>query len=442
MRRSASARLADAVSETGVVDALSHEGAGIIHAGKTAFVPGALPGETVRFRRRRRHRQYDEAQLEEVLQPSPERVAPRCQHFDICGGCALQHLSGEAQLRLKQEQLRDNLQRLGRVEPETWLPPIPGPAFGYRRRARLGAKYVERKERVVVGFRERGSGLIAAIERCEVLSPPVDGLISPLCALIGQLTIRSAVPQIEVAVGDEVVALVVRVLQAPSAQDLERLQAFQTQHRIQLYLQSGGADTIKPLTPDPRTLSYQLPDAGVELQFLPTDFIQVNAAVNRSLVSAAVALLQPRSDSRVLDLYCGLGNFSLALARLGAHVVGVEGDAALVARARANALHNQLGNTEFHSADLSADVSHTAWAKQSYSHVLIDPPRVGAREILPVIARLAPERVLYVSCHPATLGRDVGILAHEHGYRLLAAGVVDMFAHTAHVESIALLAAC
>ncbi|HWW21285.1 MAG TPA: 23S rRNA (uracil(1939)-C(5))-methyltransferase, partial [Steroidobacteraceae bacterium] len=217
MRRSASAKLAQALSETGVVEALSHEGAGIIHAGKAAFVPGALPGETVRFRRRRRHRQYDEAQLEEVLSPSSERVTARCQHFDVCGGCALQHLSAEAQLRLKQDQLRDALQRLGGVEPERWLPPIPGPAFGYRRRARLGSRYVDRKERVVVGFRERSSSLIAAIERCEVLSPPVDALIAPLCALIGQLSIRRAVPQIEVAVGDDAVALVLRVLQSPSA---------------------------------------------------------------------------------------------------------------------------------------------------------------------------------------------------------------------------------
>jgi 23S rRNA (uracil1939-C5)-methyltransferase len=224
-------------------------------------------------------------------------------------------------------------------------------------------------------------------------------------------------------------------------QDLARLEAFQTQHRLHLHLQPGGVDTIKPLSPDSPPLSYRLPDAGVELQFLPTDFIQVNAAVNRALVSAAVHLLQPGSDSRVLDLYCGLGNFSLALARVAAHVVGVEGDVSLVARARANARRNQLANTEFHSADLSADVSHASWLTQSYSHVLIDPPRVGAREVLPVVARLAPVRLLYVSCHPATLGRDVGILVHEYGYRLLAAGVVDMFAHTAHVESIALLAA-
>jgi 23S rRNA (uracil1939-C5)-methyltransferase len=440
MRRSAAAKRADAVSETATVDALSHAGAGIVHAGKTAFIPGALPGETVRFRRRRFHRHYDEAQLEAVLTASPDRVTPRCQHFDLCGGCALQHLSADAQLRLKQEQLRDNLQRLGRVEPQRWLAPIRGPAFGYRRRARLGVRYVDRKERVVVGFRERNSSLIAAIERCEVLSPPVDALISPLCAMIGELSIRRALPQIEVAVGDHAVALILRVLELPRAEDQVRLQAFQAQHGVQLYLQPGGVDTIHPLTPDAPSLTYGLPDAAVELQFRPTDFIQVNAAVNRALVSTAVQLLQVSSASRVLDLYCGLGNFSLALARHAAHVVGVEGEASLVERARDNARRNQIANVEFHSADLSADLTHAPWLKTPYSHVLIDPPRVGAREIMPVVARLAPAQLLYVSCHPATLARDLGMLVHEHGYTLQAAGVVDMFAHTAHVESIALLA--
>jgi 23S rRNA (uracil1939-C5)-methyltransferase len=440
MRRSAAARRAEAASETAKVDALSHEGAGVIHAGKTAFVAGALPGETVRFRRRRFHRHYDEAQLEEVLTASPDRVTPRCQHFDRCGGCALQHLSGEAQLRLKQDQLRDDLLRLGRVEPQRWLTPIAGPAFGYRRRARLGARYVDRKERVVVGFRERSSSLIAAIERCEVLSPPVDGLIAPLYTMIGELSIRRALPQIEVAVADNAVALVLRVLEVPSAQDRARLQVFQSQHGVQLYLQPGGVETIHPVSPEASPLRYGLPDVGVELQFLPADFIQVNAAVNRALVLAAVELLQLSSAARVLDLYCGLGNFSLALARRAGHVVGVEVEAGLVARARDNAQRNQIANAEFHSADLTADLTHAPWLKSPYSHVLIDPPRAGAREILPIVARMAPAQLLYVSCHPATLARDLGILVHEHGYTLQAAGVVDMFAHTAHMESIALLA--
>jgi len=440
--RGSSARSRQPESETGVVAALSHDGAGVIHAGKTAFVAGALPGESVRFRRRRRHRQHDEAQLEEILSASPERVTPRCRHFDVCGGCALQHLEASAQLRLKEGQLRDSLQRLARVLPARWLPAISGPTFGYRRRARLGVRYVDRKGRVLVGFRERNSNLIAAIERCEVLSPPVDGLITPLCALIEQLSIRRRVPQIEVAVADSAVALVMRVLEPPSPADLHHLSAFEAQHGVHIYLQPGGTESVRALSADAPALIYRLPDTRLELQFLPTDFIQVNAAVNRALVAAAVQLLELDATSRVLDLYCGLGNFSLALARNAQQVVGIEGDANLVARARANAVRNGLDNTEFLSADLSTDVSAAPWINRSYSHVLIDPPRAGAREVLPAVARLQPRRLLYVSCHPATLARDIGILVHEHEFELLAAGVVDMFPHTAHVESVALLQTC
>jgi 23S rRNA (uracil1939-C5)-methyltransferase len=423
-----------------VVEALSHEGAGIVHGGKAAFVAGALPGEQVRFRRQRSHRQYDEAQLEEVLQASPERVIPRCAHFDVCGGCALQHLDSAAQLRLKQEQLRDNLERIGHVLPARWLAPLAGPTYGYRRRARLGVKYVVRKDRVLVGFRERQSGLIAAIDRCEVLSPPVDALIAPLCALITQLSIRTRLPQIEVAVGDNVVALVLRVLDPPSEADLTRLRAFEAEHAVRIYLQSKGIDTVRALTTEQPALSYRLPEAQVELQFRPTDFIQVNASINQALVAAALELLQLRPEARVLDLFCGLGNFSLPMARVAAQVVGVEGEAGLVERARQNAERQGIGNASFHCSNLSADVSAAAWLRQPYSHVLIDPPRAGAREILPAVARLAPERLLYVSCHPATLARDVGELVHRDGFQLLAAGVVDMFPHTAHVESMALLA--
>jgi 23S rRNA (uracil1939-C5)-methyltransferase len=440
VRRSASARFAQMPSETGLVAALTHEGAGVVHAGKAAFVAGALPGEMIRFRRRRSHGQHDEAQLEEILTPSPERVTPGCRHFDICGGCALQHLEASAQLRLKEAQLRDNLQRLARATPSRWLAPIPGPSFGYRRRARLGVKYVERKDHVVVGFRERSSNLIAAIDRCEVLSPPMDALITPLRELIARLSIRARLPQIEVAVADNAVALIMRVLDAPSDSDRQVLLEFEQQRGVSIYLQPGGIGTVQPLSPGAPVLSYQLPESQLELSFLPTDFVQINAVVNRALVSEALRLLELTAESQVLDLYCGLGNFSLALARHAGQVVGVEGDPALVERARANAARNAITNAQFHKADLSRDISDAPWLKQGYTHVLIDPPRIGARELLPRIAQLAPERLLYVSCHPATLARDIGILVHEHGFELLAAGVVDMFAHTAHVESVALLA--
>jgi 23S rRNA (uracil1939-C5)-methyltransferase len=428
------------VEETGVVVGLSHEGAGIVREGKTALVAGALPGETVRFRRWRRHRQYDEARLEAVLTPAANRVQPRCAHFEICGGCALQHLDAASQLALKQQQLAENLERIARLVPPRWLAPIRSPAWGYRRRARLGVKYVPRKGRVLVGFRERASHLIAQLDRCEVLAAPVGELLTPLASLIGELSIREQLPQIEVAVGDQATALVLRVLTAPSEEDLGRLRAFEAQHGVRLFLQTGGIDTVRSLSEPSAPLSYALPEAGVDLEFTPTDFIQVNALANRALVAVACDLLELDAESDVLDLYCGLGNFSLAMARRARSVVGVEGEAKLIERARANAHRNGIQNAQFHQADLAGvDLSHAPWLKRSYSHVLLDPPRVGAREMLPAIARLAPRRLLYVSCHPGTLARDLGILVHEHGFELLAAGVVDMFAHTAHVESLALL---
>ena len=426
--------------ETGVVVGLSHEGAGIVREGKTALVAGALPGETVRFRRWRRHRQYDEARLEAVLTPAADRIQPRCAHFEICGGCALQHLDAASQLALKQQQLTENLERIARLAPQRWLAPIRSPAWGYRRRARLGVKYVARKGRVLVGFRERASHLIAQLARCEVLAAPIGELITPLAELIGGLSIREQLPQIEVAVGDQAAALVLRVLTAPSAEDLGRLRAFELQHGVRLYLQTGGIETVRSLSEPAARLSYALPEAGVDLEFTPTDFIQVNAEANRALVAAAADLLELNAEADVLDLYCGLGNFSLALARRARSVVGVEGEAKLIERARANAQRNGIVNAQFHQADLAAqDLSHAPWLQRPYSHLLLDPPRVGARELLPAIARLAPQRLLYVSCHPGTLARDLGILVHEHGFELLAAGVVDMFAHTAHVESLALL---
>jgi len=439
--------------EEGTVAALSHEGAGVVHTGtdgpsaKTAFVAGALPGEAVRFRRRRRHRQYDEAELEEVLVASAARVAPRCPHFTLCGGCALQHMEPAAQLAAKQRQLADALERVARAMPQQWLPALAGPHWQYRRRARLGIKYVPRKGRVLVGFRERLSSLVADIDSCEILAPPLGALLAPLAALIMQLSIRDRLPQIEVAVADEAAALVLRVLAPPTAADIERLREFEQTHALQLYLQTGGLDSIQPLTPPAAPLRYALPGFEVALEFLPTDFIQVNGAINRALVARAVELLAPEADSSVLDLFCGLGNFTLALARRAAHVVGVEGEAGLVQRARANAGRNGITNVDFVQANLvlagtAAGASGVPpWLARSYSHVLLDPPRIGARELLPAIARLRPGKLLYVSCHPGSLARDIGELVHQYGFTLRQAGVVDMFPHTAHVESIALLTA-
>lgn len=434
-------RRGPAVAETGRVESLNHEGEGVVRGGKTAFVSGALPGETVTFIRRRRHRQHDEAELLEVVEAAPERVVPRCNHFGICGGCALQHLDSRAQLAIKQQQLRENLQRVGRVSPREWLAPLTGPSWQYRRRARLGARFVHARGRSMVGFREQFSSHIAELNRCEVLAPPVGELLAPLGDLLTRLAIRERVPQIEVAVAENEVVLVMRVLDAPTAEDALLLREFEQAHGLRFFLQTGGPDSVRALSGPPVTLEYSIPEFDVRLQFEPGDFIQVNAALNRSLVGRVIELLELDGGSTVLDLYCGLGNFTLPMARRAARVTGVEGAPELVARSIANAERNQIANATFHSANLAGDdYSAAPWARQSFSHVLLDPPRVGAREVLPLLKRVGARRVVYVSCHPGSLARDLGILVHELGFELLAAGVADMFPQTAHVESLAVLA--
>ena len=425
--------------EEGTVDDLTRVGEGVVHQGKTVFVAGALPAERVRYRRTRHHRQHDEGELLEVLTPSPQRVVPRCPHFGVCGGCALQHLDPAAQLAAKEGELRDNLARVARAAPARWLAPLAGPAWGYRRRARLGAKYVRKKGAVVVGFRERAAPYVAQLTRCEVLAPPVGELITPLAELIGALSVREQLPQVEVAVADNATALVLRVLQEPTPADLGHLHAFAARHGVRLYLQPGGIDSVTPLGAPDVPLNYRLGRFGLTLQFLPSDFIQVNGVVNEALTAQALELLAPGPQAQVLDLFCGLGNFTLPLARHAAQVCGIEGEAGLIARARANAALNGITNAEFHVANLAGEIAHLPWAQRRYSHVLLDPPRTGARELLPWLARLGAQRVLYISCHPGSLARDVGVLVHEHGMQLDAAGVIDMFPHTTHVESMALL---
>lgn len=441
--------------EAVVVD-LAHDGRGVAHdAGKTVFIDGALPGERVTWRRTKRGRNFDEGVALEILEPSPDRVTPRCQHFDVCGGCALQHLSAARQIEFKQHQLIEALARIGHVRPQTVLPPLQAGEWQYRRRARLGARWVRKKERVVVGFRERAAPYIADLRRCEVLKPPVGELLQPLSELITHLSIRERVPQIEVAIADNAVALVFRILEPLSDADTALLQQFARTHGVQVYLQPGGYDTVAPLVvpaqgataiPGPASpgaafepLVYRLPAFDLTLEFAPTDFVQVHGALNERMVERAVELLAPTSEERVLDLFCGLGNFSLPLARRAAHVTGVEGEASLVQRAAANAARNHIANTEFIVADLADEALGSApWAQRDYDKVLLDPPRAGARAALPVVSSSGARRVVYVSCHPGTLARDAGILVQQYGFRLQAAGVMDMFPHTAHVESIAL----
>jgi 23S rRNA (uracil1939-C5)-methyltransferase len=428
---------------TGRVDALNHEGWGVVRAGKTVFVAGALPGELVEYQVRRSERSHDEAQLLAVIEPAADRVEPRCVHFGTCGGCSLQHLAPASQLRIKDEMLRETLKRIGKVEPLHWLPPLSGEPWGYRRRARLGARFVHAKGRSLVGFREKMTSFVADIERCEVLVPHVGNLIGALSKLVTELSIPTRIPQIEVAAGDGVTVLVLRTLSPLNDTDRARLADFENAHGVRWLLQAGRPDQLETLHGATPELEYDLPAYGLKLAFEPADFIQVNGGMNRRLIDHVLQLLELDGDSEVLDLFCGLGNFTLPLATRARRVVGVEGDAGLIARARANALSNGLANATFHVGNLAGEdaVQRCLALAQggSYSHVLVDPPRTGAADVLPALAALKPRRLVYVSCHPGSLARDLGILVAEHGFTLQSAGIVDMFPHTSHVESVAVL---
>jgi 23S rRNA (uracil1939-C5)-methyltransferase len=431
-------RLQAAPEVADVVD-LTHEAAGVVRIdGKTVFVADALPGEQVRLRRTHRQRKVDYAVTEEVLRASADRVVPRCPHFGTCGGCALQHLAPAAQLAFKQTQLIEDLSRLGGVQPQRLLEPLTGPVWYYRRRARLGIKLVPRKGKVLVGFRERSSPYVTDLHECHVLVEPVGTLITPLGRLIESLSIADRVPQAEVAVSDETVAFVLRVLAPPSPEDLQRLTAFEQAYAVRFYLQPGGPDTVSALRTDPAIPPLQYRVGDVTLEFEPTDFVQVNGVLNEAMVTRALDALELASSDAVLDLFCGLGNFSLPLARRAGRVVAVEGDAVLVRRARSNAERNHVTNVEFHVANLFEDVVGLPWTRRPYDGVLLDPPRAGAQRVLPVVAASGARRVVYISCHSGSLARDAGLLVREHGFRLSAAGVMDMFPHTTHVEAMAI----
>jgi 23S rRNA (uracil1939-C5)-methyltransferase len=421
-----------------VVD-LSHEAQGIAKLdGRAVFIAGALPGETVEVQLLQRRKGVQEAKLLQVINASPDRVEPKCRHYVVCGGCAEQHLSSGQQLALKQTQLLDNLARIGKVDVPTVLPPLQADVWNYRRRARLGARWVPQKNRTLVGFRERSSSKLADISRCEVLREPLSSLIEPLSVLLGSLSVRDKVPQVEAAVADNVIALVIRILDDLTEADLAALHAFRIQHGVQIYLQREGYDSIKPLHPETvQALIYALPQFKLEFEFLPNDFIQVNGALNQQMVALALQLLEVNSQDVVLDLFCGIGNFTLPIAQQAAQVLGIEGEVALVERARDNARRNGVSNAEFMVANLFEEHKDSPFAKRQFIKVLLDPPRAGAREILPVIAHGGAQRVVYISCHPGSLARDAGILVHELGYTLKSAGVLDMFPHTAHVESVA-----
>lgn len=423
-----------------MIESLNHDGRGVTHIeGKTVFIHGALPEEEVMFTYTKKSRKFDEGQVVEIIKASSERVDPECSHFGICGGCSLQHQDANAQLKHKQQILMDALKHIGKVQPAEIIPPLVlDDHWGYRRKARIGAKYVVKKGKTLVGFRERGSSFIADLSSCKVLHPKVGELITPLSELIEGFSIRDKVPQIEMAMGDETCVLIFRLLEPPSEEDLAKLSCFGEQHDIHIYLQEGGPDTVRPLSGEMADLTYALPEFGIELHFLPTDFTQVNSGINRLMVHRAVEMLALRPDDRVLELFCGLGNFTLPLAQNAAEVVAVEGDAGLVTRARENANCNGIDNATFYTANLFESLTNEPWLKQSFNKVLLDPPRTGAVEVLEYLPKLGVQQILYISCNPGTLGRDAGELVHKHGYKLKAAGVMDMFPHTAHVESIAL----
>ena len=448
------------------IESLDQEGRGVAHAeGKVVFVEGALPGERVRAEIVKRKPSFDVARTVDVVRANASRVAPRCPHFGVCGGCTLQHADPALQVAAKQRALEEALARIGRVSAEALLPPIAGPAWGYRDRARLSVRDVPKKGGVLIGFHERKSSYVADMRECHVIPPAISRLLVPLRTLVESLSIRTRLPQIELAVGERlaptapagadtgavpsppererpVYALVLRVLEPLSTTDEAKLVAFADLHGIEFWLQPGGPDSVVPFHPPNAALAYTLPEFDVALPFAPTDFTQVNSAINRVLVRRAVQLLGPLPGERVGDFFCGLGNFTLPIARRGARVVGIEGSKALVARAQANAARNGLAAmATFVVANLFTTTPEAVAAFGSFDRVLIDPPREGAIELVKSLPHRDDERALarivYVSCNPATLARDAAVLVHERGYRLAAAGAVNMFPHTAHVESIA-----
>ncbi len=425
------------------IESLAHDGRGVAHVdGKVTFIHGGLPGERVMFRYIGKRSKLDEGIAVSVENnPSPDRVEPLCPHFGVCGGCALQHLDSRKQILAKQEILLDALNHIGKVEVAEVLPPLRlEQPWGYRRKARLGVKYVPKKGKVLVGFRERGTPYLADLTRCEVLHPLVGEHLEEIGALIDGLSIRDRIPQIELAMGDEGCIFIFRILEALSEDDGKALLEFGEGAGIEIWIQDGGPETVRPLSQGKSgaALRYALPDEDITIEFRPEDFTQVNYDLNRLMVNRALELLDPQADDKVLDLFCGLGNFTLPLARRAAEVVGVEGDAGLVQRARLNAERNGITNTRYFTANLYESLNKEPWMLESFDKALLDPPRSGALEVLEHLPKLGVERIVYVSCYPSTLARDAGELVNRHGYKLLAAGVMDMFPHTAHVESIAL----
>lgn len=429
-----------------VIESLDQEGRGVAHVeGKTIFIDGALPLEKVTFQSHHTKSSYEIANTVEVLKQSNQRVTPKCRHFGNCGGCKLQHLDFAAQVATKQRLLENDLWHIGKVKAENMLPPLYGPIWGYRHKARLSVKYVAKKQRVLVGFIEKGTNFVADMNSCEVLVPEVSALIEPLQHLILQLSLKDKIPQIELAVGEPmgdqtVIVLILRILDALNPQDEVLLKAFSDQHAVQIWTQSKGPETIKPFYPlGAPQLQYSLPEFGLTYPFKPNEFTQVNPQINQVMIRRAMQLLAAQAGEKIADFFCGIGNFTLPIARSGAQVLGLEGLANLVERANESAQLNGIGNVEFGVSDLFKMTPESLSGLGHFDKWLIDPPRDGAHELVKSLTPAnSPQRIVYVSCNPATLARDAGELVNEKGYQLKAAGVINMFPHTAHVESIAL----
>lgn len=426
--------------QTDILD-LSHDGRGVARregeGSKVTFITGALPGEVVSAEPTARNRHFDEARTLDVLQPSPQRVTPRCPHFGVCAGCVLQHLEESQQIVAKQRVLMDNLTRIGHVTPGTVLPPLVGDSWGYRRKGRFSVRRVEKKDKTLVGFREQDPRFVADLSQCLTVIPEIGSKVGVMAAFIETLDGKRDIPQIEFIAGDDAIMLTIRHMQPLSDADRAAWTAFGQEHGFAISLQPGGVESVHPLWPAEVPLSFKLAPWNVELAFRPLDFIQVNAKLNVKMIALALELLDAGPDERVLDLFCGLGNFTLPLARTVREVVGVEGEAGLVARAKENAARNGLDNAQFFAADLTQDQRQTPWMRQGFDKLLLDPPRSGAIEVLQQLPLKQFKRIVYVSCHPGSLARDAGYLVNEQGFTLVSAGAMDMFPHTAHVESIA-----
>ena len=427
------------------IESLDQEGRGVAHVdGKTIFIDGALPNEHVTYQSQRIKPSYEVANVVQVLKQSNQRVTPKCPHFGLCGGCKLQHMDAGAQVAAKQQMVEADLRHIGKVKPENMLPPLYGPTWGYRHKARLSVKYVDKKQRVLVGFNEKGTRYVADMNSCEVLTPEVSALIAPLQDMIIQLSIRDKLPQIELAVGEAVddkpvIVLILRIMDALTENDETLLKVFADAHFVQIWTQTKGPDTIKRFWPlNGEQLQYSLPEFDLTYPFKPNEFTQVNPQINQVMIRRAMQLLQPKAGEKIADFFCGIGNFTLPIARSGASVLGLEGLANLVDRANESAALNKVTNTTFGVADLFKMTEESLLKLGVFDKWLIDPPRDGAFELIKSITPAsAPMLIVYVSCNPATLARDAGVLVNEKGYRLGAAGVINMFPHTAHVESIA-----